>query len=99
MDAILQLPPNVPPHASPLVKPVTRRSYLGSEEKMSMKTTKVIYNALDPDHLNGVMPIRSAFHYAYPKSIQDRVLSNWQQYGYHEVDVATRNSFIQEIVS
>jgi 4-hydroxy-3-polyprenylbenzoate decarboxylase len=57
-------------------------AYLGSDEKMAMKTTKVVYNALDPEHLNGIMPVRSAFHYAYPKALQDKVLANWSAYGY-----------------
>jgi hypothetical protein len=67
-------------------------AYLGSDEKMSMKTTKVVYNALDPEHLNGVMPVRSAFHYAYPKAIREKELSNWQNYGYVEADVAEQAS-------
>jgi 4-hydroxy-3-polyprenylbenzoate decarboxylase len=57
-------------------------AYLGSDEKMSMKTTKVVYNALDPEHLNGVLPVRSAFHYAYPKPLQEKVLRNWRSYAY-----------------
>jgi 4-hydroxy-3-polyprenylbenzoate decarboxylase len=85
-------------HAGPLGEVVFNNeatqplvAYLGSDEKMSMKTTKVVYNALDPEHLNGVMPVRSAFHYAYPKSIQDKVLRNWHAYGYSAAD-GTRGS-------
>lgn len=76
-------------HAGPLGEVVFNNeatqplvAYLGGDEKMSMKTTKVVYNALDPEHLNGIMPVRSAFNYAYPKSIREKVLASWNAYGY-----------------
>ena len=51
-------------------------------EKSSSRTTKVIYNCLDPEHLHGKLPKRSSFHFAYPAEIQQRVLDNWTSYGY-----------------
>ena len=57
-------------------------AYLGEDEKGRLRTTKVIYNCLDPEHLNGKLPIRSSFHYAYPRDLQDKVLRDWADYGY-----------------
>jgi 4-hydroxy-3-polyprenylbenzoate decarboxylase len=57
-------------------------AYLDGGEKMSLKTTKVIYNALDPDHLHGKLPKRVSFGHSYPPELQARVLRNRRAYGY-----------------
>lgn len=57
-------------------------AYINNDEKMSLRTAKVIYNCLDPEHLGGKLPKRSSFHYAYPKALQEKVLSRWGDYGY-----------------
>lgn len=57
-------------------------AYLDGSEKHALRTTKAIYNCLDPEELNGKLPKRSSFHFTYPRAIQDRVLQNWSKYGY-----------------
>lgn len=57
-------------------------AYIDDAEKASLRTTKVIYNCLDPQHLNGKLPTRSSFRFAYPKALQGRILRDWQAYGY-----------------
>lgn len=57
-------------------------AYLTAGEKQHLKTTKVVYDALDPDHLNGVMPVRSSFRGAYPPALQEKVLRRWAEYGF-----------------
>ena len=57
-------------------------AYIDDAEKSSSRTTKVIYNCLDPEHLHGKLPKRSSFHFAYPAEIQQRVLDSWTSYGY-----------------
>lgn len=57
-------------------------AYLGEDEKMRLRTPKVIYDCLDPEHLGGKLPLRSSFHHAYPKDLQTRVLRDWSAYGY-----------------
>ena len=61
---------------SPLV------AFLPESEKMSMQTTKVIYNCLPPDEWDDYLPQRSSFKGVYPQQLQDRVLQNWQNYGF-----------------
>jgi UbiD family decarboxylase len=60
-------------------------AYLDGSEKQAFRTTKVIYNCLDPEELNGKLPKRSSFHFTYPKEIQDRVLNTWAAYGYQSL--------------
>jgi 4-hydroxy-3-polyprenylbenzoate decarboxylase len=57
--------------------------YLSPEERRHRRSTKVIYNGLSTDDLPSVhRPKRSSFRYAWPSAIQERVLRNWQHYGY-----------------
>ncbi|MBW4579889.1 MAG: UbiD family decarboxylase [Tildeniella nuda ZEHNDER 1965/U140] len=58
-------------------------AFLEQSEKMSMHTTKVIYNCLPPDEWGDKLPQRSSFTGAYPKDLQERILQNWQAYGFH----------------
>jgi UbiD family decarboxylase len=57
-------------------------AFLQQSEKMSMHTTKVIYNCLPPDEWGDRLPQRSSFRGAYPQALQDSVLQNWQAYGF-----------------
>jgi len=57
-------------------------AYIDNAEKAALKTTKVIYNCLDPEHLQGKLPKRSSFRFIFPAEIQQRVLANWSAYGY-----------------
>jgi 4-hydroxy-3-polyprenylbenzoate decarboxylase len=65
-------------------------AYLGDDEKKMLRTTKVIYNCLDPEHLGGKLPKRSSFRFAYPAEIQSRVIERWSDYGYGELQQETR---------
>lgn len=57
-------------------------AYIDDNEKKMMRTTKVIYNCLDPEHLGGKLPRRSSFHFSYPEELQAKVLADWSGYGY-----------------
>ncbi|HEY0759228.1 MAG TPA: UbiD family decarboxylase [Acidisarcina sp.] len=57
-------------------------AFLDDAEKMSMHTTKVIYNCLPPDHWGDKLPRRSSFAGVYPDVMKQKVLSRWQQYGF-----------------
>jgi UbiD family decarboxylase len=60
-------------------------AYIDNAEKAALRTTKVIYNCLDPEHLGGTLPKRSSFNFAYPAELQAQVLRDWQSYGYGAV--------------
>lgn len=57
-------------------------AYLGEDEKMRLRTTKVIYDCLDPEHLRGKLPRRSSFAHIFPQELQAKVLADWSAYGY-----------------
>ncbi|OWP61499.1 hypothetical protein CDA63_19100 [Hymenobacter amundsenii] len=57
-------------------------AFLKAEEKMSMHTTKVIYNCLAPDEWGDNLPKRVNFRRAWPAEVQEKVLANWQNYGF-----------------
>ena len=57
-------------------------AFLTKDEKMSMHTTKVIYNCLPPDDWGDQLPQRSSFAGTYPEALQASVLQNWQAYGF-----------------
>lgn len=59
-------------------------AYLDGSEKFALRTTKAIYNCLDPEELGGKLPKRSSFRFTYPEKLQERVLANWKDYGYPE---------------
>lgn len=59
-------------------------AYLDGAEKQALRTTKVIYNCLDPEHLGGKLPRRSSFAYSYPKALQQQVLAQWHALGYRD---------------
>lgn len=57
-------------------------AFMRDAEKMSMETTKVIYNCLPPDEWNGRLPRRSSFTGSYPVELQKKILTNWRDYGF-----------------
>ena len=59
-------------------------AYLGDDEKGRLRTTKVIYDCLDPEHLHGKLPLRSSFRHIFPQELQDKVLRDWAAYGYRQ---------------
>ena len=72
-------------------------AYIDSGEKGSLRTTKVIYNCLDPEHLQGKLPKRSSFHYTYPADLQARVLKQWSAYGYPAGEAMTRATSLLQV--
>lgn len=59
-------------------------AFLHDDEKMSMATTKVVFNCLPPDEWNGVLPKRSSFRGSYPLDLQEKVLNRWRSYGFDQ---------------
>jgi UbiD family decarboxylase len=58
-------------------------AYLRPEERRQARGTKVIYNCLPPDDVPiAQLPRRSSFRHAWPAEIQERVIENWNRYGY-----------------
>lgn len=64
---------------SPLV------AFLESSEKMSGRTTKVVYNCLPPEEWGDRLPVRTAFARNYPPELQEKIVRNWRAYGFPEV--------------
>lgn len=57
--------------------------FLEQSEKQRFKVTKVIYNCLLADRFEvDKRPVRSDFTNSWSKEIQEKVLSNWSNYGY-----------------
>lgn len=57
--------------------------YLDKVEIESYKGTKVIHNCLLADRFSrGERPVKGSFENGWPKTIQKKVLDNWQRYGY-----------------
>ena len=65
-------------------------AFLDESEKMSMHTTKVLYNCLPPDRWGGKLPLRSSFNGVYPQQVQQKVLANWESYGFPPVRPRSR---------
>jgi 4-hydroxy-3-polyprenylbenzoate decarboxylase len=60
-------------------------AYLTPEERQAARGTKVIYNCLPPDAPSPEQAARrSSFRFLWPEAIQQRVVQNWQRYGYRE---------------
>ena len=65
-------------------------AFLDDAEKMSMHTTKVIYNCLPPDRWGDKLPLRSSFAGVYPSAMQQKVLTRWADYGFPPVPPRSR---------
>jgi 4-hydroxy-3-polyprenylbenzoate decarboxylase len=58
-------------------------AYLGPDERQRARTTKVVYNCLPPDDLPPEQrPRRSSFRHLWPREVQEKVIRDWQKYGY-----------------
>jgi 4-hydroxy-3-polyprenylbenzoate decarboxylase len=58
-------------------------AFLGPQERKEARGTKVIYNCLPADEGRPEdAPRRSSFRFLWPKEIQDRVIANWERYGF-----------------
>jgi UbiD family decarboxylase len=58
-------------------------AFLGSEERKNARGTKVIYNCLPAEDCAAEQaPRRSSFRFLWPQEIQDRVIKNWEKYGF-----------------
>ena len=61
------------------------RIYLEPDEKRTMRSPKAVYDCLTSDKwTNGKKPRRTNLALGYPPEIRDRVLKNWNAYGYAE---------------
>jgi UbiD family decarboxylase len=60
-------------------------AFLGREERLAARGTKVIYNCLPlEDQPAEQAPRRSSFRFLWPHDIQRRVIENWNRYGFSE---------------
>ncbi len=60
-------------------------AFLDPEERKAARGTKVVYNCLSPDGLPAEQrPRRSSFRHLWPREIQEKVIRDWQRYGYAE---------------
>jgi 4-hydroxy-3-polyprenylbenzoate decarboxylase len=58
-------------------------AFLASSERQSRRSTKVIYHGLPLDDLPAEqLPRRCSFRHGVPPEIQEKVLRDWQGYGY-----------------
>ncbi len=58
-------------------------AFLTREERSLGRATKAVYNGLTPDDLAPEeLPRRSSFRHLWPREIQEKVLRNWNEYGY-----------------
>jgi UbiD family decarboxylase len=58
-------------------------AFLDPEERKTARGTKVIYNCLPAADLPADQaPRRSSFRFLWPRAIQDKVVANWERYGY-----------------
>ncbi|KWT63515.1 decarboxylase UbiD [Streptomyces albus subsp. albus] len=57
--------------------------FMGSEERVTCSTTKVVHNCLLADRYPpGERPVVADFRHGWPPDVQRRVLDNWHAYGY-----------------
>jgi UbiD family decarboxylase len=57
-------------------------AFTTKSEKTTHDGTKCVYNCLGPEDWGDTLPERSSFRFAYPKDLQEKVLANWQAYGF-----------------
>jgi UbiD family decarboxylase len=57
-------------------------AFTTKSEKVTHDGTKCVYNCLGPEDWGDTLPERSSFRFAYPKDLQEKVLANWQAYGF-----------------
>ena len=57
-------------------------AFLGADERKATRGPKVVYNCLRDDDRGEQAARRSSFRFLWPREIQERVIKNWQRYGY-----------------
>jgi 4-hydroxy-3-polyprenylbenzoate decarboxylase len=58
-------------------------AYLTPHERKAARGTKIIYHCLPPDAPSPEQAARrSSFRFLWPREIQERVVQNWQRYGF-----------------
>lgn len=63
--------------------PMPLLGFLTSREKASLKSDKIIYNCLRPEEwTRQEIPIPATFERSWPEEIKNKILSNWESYGY-----------------
>lgn len=63
--------------------PMPLVTFLSEEEKKQLKCTKTIYNCLRPDTwTQQEIPAPAKFESNWPEDVRQKVLDNWQNYGY-----------------
>jgi 4-hydroxy-3-polyprenylbenzoate decarboxylase len=60
-------------------------AFLTAEERQAARGTKVIYNCLCDESATEHAPRRSSFRYAWPAEIQQKVIANWNRYGFADL--------------
>jgi 4-hydroxy-3-polyprenylbenzoate decarboxylase len=61
-------------------------AFLGADERKAARGTKVVYNCLSAgEGRPEEAPRRSSFRFLWPGHIQDRVVQNWERYGFPPV--------------
>ena len=66
-------------------------AYLDSSEKYTGRGGQALYNCLmHAQSFGRPLPEIVSFEGAYPKALQDRILANWQAYGFKDPAVAAR---------
>jgi UbiD family decarboxylase len=59
--------------------------YLSQPERKARRSTNAIYHGLPLDDLPPErLPKRSSFHHLVPPALQEKVIQNWQHYGYRD---------------
>ncbi|KTD55825.1 3-polyprenyl-4-hydroxybenzoate decarboxylase [Legionella santicrucis] len=63
--------------------PMPLVGFLTAQEKASLRSDKIIYNCLRPEEwTRQEIPIPATFEGVWPKEVKDKILSNWESYGY-----------------
>lgn len=58
-------------------------AFLSDDEKKSMRTSKMVFNCLRPDYTATIdIPKPAKFKSTWPPHIREKILRNWQSYGY-----------------
>ena len=58
-------------------------AFLGKDERKAGCATKIIYNCLPTEDASADQaPRRSSFRFLWPKAVQEKVVQNWNRYGF-----------------
>ncbi len=66
-------------------------AYLNSSEKLTGRGGQALYNCLTHEQAIGSpLPEVISFEKAYPKALQERIVTNWQSYGFSDPVIAAK---------